>query len=194
VGWRRHFTVPGCLKKAMLAAPLAVILIGASAVGAQASTDATWTIANSPNATVTGGNIESVSCSASTACTAVGTDVNTAGIDVTLAERWNGASWQRQATPNPAGDTTTSVAPALVGVSCPTASFCVAVGNYQSGFDQSGLVEDWNGTAWTLESSPNTSSGGRLVGVSCASSQTCTAVGEAADEGGVPSTLIETGD
>src|ERR1700722_8817440 len=137
--WRRHFTVARCLSKAMLAGPLAVILIGASAVGAQAATAATWTIANSPNATVTGGTIESVSCSAAAACTAVGTDVSTAGIRVTLAERWNGAGWQRQSTPNPDGDTTSTVAPTLVGVSCPTAGFCVAVGSYQDGFNQAGM-------------------------------------------------------
>ena len=101
MSWRRHFTVAGCLKRAMVAAPLVVILAGASAVGASAAADPTWTVANSANATLTGGNIESVSCSSATACTAVGTDLNPSGVDVTLAERWDGTSWQRQATPNP---------------------------------------------------------------------------------------------
>lgn len=184
MSWRRHFTVAGCLKQAVVAAPLAVILIGASAVGAQASTNAPWTIANSPNVTVTGGNIESVSCSAATACTAVGTDLNTSGIDVTLAERWNGASWQRQATPNPAGDTTSSVGPTLLGVSCPTATFCVAVGNYQSGFNQSGMVDTWNGQSWTAQSFPVPvdSDGWQLFGVSCTSASFCEAVGGYSDE------------
>jgi hypothetical protein len=168
----------------VVAAPLAVILISASAVGAQAAADPTWTIANSPNATVTGGNIESISCSASTACTAVGTDVNTSGIGVTLAERWNGASWQRQATPNPAGDTTTSVAPTLLGVSCPTATFCVAVGNYGSGFNQSGMADTWNGQQWTSQSFPVPvdSDGWQLFGVSCTSARFCEAVGGYANE------------
>jgi hypothetical protein len=184
MSWRRHFAVASCLKKAMLAAPLAVFLIGASAVGAQASTDATWTIANSPNTTVTGGSIESVSCSAADACTAVGTDVNTSGIDVTLAERWDGAGWQRQATPNPAGDTTTSVAPTLLGVSCPTASFCVAVGNYQDGFNQAGMADTWNGQSWTAQSFPVPvdADGWQLFGVSCTSARFCEAVGGYSDE------------
>jgi hypothetical protein len=90
------------------------------------------------DAMLTDGTIASVSCFASTACTAVGSDTNPSGIDVTLAERWNGTDWQQQATPNPVGDTTSSVAPSLVGVSCPTAGFCVAVGNYGSGFNQAG--------------------------------------------------------
>lgn len=148
MSWRKPFNVAGCLGRVMVAAPLVIIMVGAGAVGARAA-DPTWTIAKSANVTVSGGSIESVSCTAPTACTAVGTDLNTAGIHVTLAERWDSTSWQRQATPNPAGDTTSSVTPTLVGVSCPTASFCVAVGNYQSGFVQAGIVETWNGQQWT---------------------------------------------
>ena len=181
--WRTHLTVASCLKRAMVAAPLVVILVGASAVGAQAA-DPGWTIATSANATLTGGNIESVSCSAATACTAVGTDLNTSGINVTLAERWNGTNWQRQATPNPAGDTTSSVAPTLLGISCPTATFCVAVGNYQSGFNQAGMAETWNGQQWTLQAfpAPVDSDGWQLFGVSCASARFCEAVGGYSDE------------
>jgi hypothetical protein len=184
MSWRRHFTVAGCLKRAMVAAPLAVILIGASAVGAQAATDATWTVANSANATLTGGNIESVSCSAATACTAVGTDLSPSGVDVTLAERWDGTGWQRQTTPNPAGDTTSSVAPALTGVSCPTADFCAAVGNYQSGFNQAGMADSWNGQQWTSQSfpAPVDADDWQLFGVSCTSARFCEAVGGYLDE------------
>jgi hypothetical protein len=129
--------------------------------------------------TLSGGTIESVSCSAPSACTAVGTDLNTSGIHVTLAERWDGASWQRQATPNPAGDTTASVAPTLLGVSCPAADFCVAVGNYQSGFLQAGLAQAWDGQQWTSQSFPVPvdSSGWQLTGVSCTSPRFCEAVG-----------------
>ncbi|HUN34848.1 MAG TPA: hypothetical protein VMU95_22830 [Trebonia sp.] len=163
----------------MVAAPLVIIMVGASAVGAQAA-DPSWTIAKSANVTLSGGTIESVSCSGPAACTAVGNDVNTSGIQVTLAESWNGSNWQRQATPNPADDTTSSVAPSLAGVSCPAVSFCVAVGSYQSGFLQSGLVETWNGQQWTAQSSfpvPTDSSGWTLTGVSCTSTRFCEAVG-----------------
>ena len=187
MSWRRHFTVADCLKRAMVAAPLAVILVGASVVGAQAATDPGWAVATSANVTLTGGTIESVSCSASTACTAVGSDLNTSGVDVTLAERWNGTGWQREATPNPAAPTgyaTSSVAPSLVGVSCPTATFCEAVGNYQSGFLQSGLSETWNGQSWTAQSFPVPvdSSGWQLFGVSCTSARFCEAVGGYSDD------------
>jgi hypothetical protein len=179
MSWRKLFTVAGCLKRAMVAAPLVVIMVGASAVGAQAA-DPTWTIAESANVTLSGGTIESVSCSAPATCTAVGNDVNTSGIQVTLAETWNGVNWQRQATPNPTDDTTSSVAPNLLGVSCPAANFCVAVGNYQSGFVQAGMAETWDGQQWTWQSSfpvPTDSDGWQLTGVSCASPHFCEAVG-----------------
>jgi hypothetical protein len=85
-------------------------------------------------------------------------------------------------------------------VSCASATSCTGVGSFTSTVVGSTygqlqtVVEDWDGTAWTLESSPNTAAGGHLDGVSCGSSQTCTAVGQADDEGGVEATLIETGD
>lgn len=181
--WRNRLTVVGCLKRAMVAAPLAVIVVAASAVGAQAA-DPGWTIATSANATLTGGTIESVSCSASTACTAVGSNVNTSGVYVTLAERWNGTGWQRQATPNPAGGTTSSAAPTLLGVSCPTATFCVSVGSYQSGSFAAGMAETWNGQQWTMQSlpAPVDSAGWQLTGVSCTSARFCEAVGGYLDQ------------
>ena len=89
-----------------------------------------WQVANSPDSTVPGGRIESVSCSSASACTAVGSDLEADGLNVTLAERWNGKSWKRQPTPNPAEDTGPDVRPKLLGVSCPAASFCLAVGTY----------------------------------------------------------------
>src|SRR5690349_20698994 len=102
-GWRL-FTIAGCVKRGIAAASMVIIMVGASAIGAQAA-GPVWTVTPSPNATLSGGKIESVSCSAPGACTAVGTNLNTSGISVTLAERWNGTSWQRQATPNPPGNT-----------------------------------------------------------------------------------------
>jgi hypothetical protein len=180
-GWKLS-AVAGCVKTGTAAATLAIIMVGASAVGAQASSSG-WTVVSSPNATLSGGKIESVSCSASQACTAVGTDLNASGINVTLAERWDGTNWQRQATPNPPNNTSPSVAPNLVGVSCPAADFCVAVGTYTSDFLQTSLAEMWNGTSWTLQSFPvpADSSGVGLTAVSCTSPSFCEAVGSYLD-------------
>ena len=43
-----------------------------------------WKIQHSANATLPGGQLESVSCSSASACTAVGNDRNPVGITVTL--------------------------------------------------------------------------------------------------------------
>src|SRR6516225_2015622 len=77
----------------------------AAAAPAGAAVAPAWQIKKSPNATVPGGQLESVSCSSANACTAVGTNVGAKGLNVTLAERWNGKTWQQQHTPNLAGNT-----------------------------------------------------------------------------------------
>jgi hypothetical protein len=161
----------------ILAAALGTLVIFASSGALAAST--TWTIEESPNATLSGGQLESVSCSSPLACTAVGQHLNTSGITVTLAERWDGSAWQKQPTPNPPGDTTPSVAPELLGVSCPTSGFCEAVGDYQQQFGSASIAETWNGDQWTLQSFPvpaDSDSPG-LTQVSCTSAKFCEAVG-----------------
>ena len=140
-----------------------------------------WRIQHSANATLPGGQLESVSCSSVSACTAVGNDRNPVGITVTLAERWNGTAWQRQHTPNPAEDTSGSIDPNLAGVSCPAANFCEAVGSYQLGTVTVALADAWNGRGWTMQRFPipvgDNSVG--LTQVSCTSAQFCAAVGVA---------------
>jgi hypothetical protein len=163
----------------LAACTLTAFLTITSASGALASAPA-WKLQPSPNATLPGGALESVSCSSAIACTAVGSDLNTAGIHVTLAERWNGSTWQRQHTPNPAVDTAPAVRPDLTGVSCPAAGFCVAVGAYNlNEFTQVSLAEGWNGQHWTLQRFPVPAgaSSTALRQVSCTSAQFCEAVG-----------------
>jgi hypothetical protein len=68
----------------------------------------------------------------------------------------------------------------LNGVSCVSASDCVAVGEQAgptaAGTLVSALIESWNGTAWSVVPSPQP--GNRaLYGVSCTSAARCTAVG-----------------
>jgi hypothetical protein len=175
---RKLFAAVGGVRKGMAAASLALILAGAGAVGARAAGPA-WTVVPSPNVTLPGGQIESLSCSAATACTAVGTNLDTSGIHVTLAERWDGASWRRQPTPNPPGNTSASAAPSLTGVSCPAAGFCAAVGQYQSETFQASMAETWNGQQWTWQPFPvpDNSAGAELTAVSCTSPSFCEAVG-----------------
>ena len=61
-----------------------------------------------------------VSCSSTRSCTAVGDYLNGVRV-VTLAEHWDGAAWQLQQTPNPAGGNA-----GLVSVSCTADGGCTA--------------------------------------------------------------------
>jgi hypothetical protein len=71
------------------------------------------------------------------ALTADGTAVHPAALT------WNGATWTWQ--PTPRGTLGT-----LYGVTCVTATDCVAVGSAPSGNASRNLSEFWNGTAWTI--------------------------------------------
>lgn len=96
-----------------------------------------------------------VSCTLSpTRCTAVGGWKNSAGEQFTLAFRFNGSTWTLQSTPNPLG-TTESV---FQDVSCATETSCTAAGHSVSGGSTKTLAEKWNGTSWSIQSTPNPSS------------------------------------
>jgi len=136
-----------------------------------------WTVQPTPNPPgVTQVNLNAVSCTSATTCTAVGISVGSSGPIVTLAEAWDGASWTTQATPNPSKAT----GAVLNGVSCSSATACTAVGNYS---DSSGntktLAEAWDGPTWVIQHTPNplATTNAVLSGVSCTSSTACTAVG-----------------
>ncbi len=114
-----------------------------------------------------------VSCTSSSACTAVGESVGRKGKQATLAERWNGKTWTIQRTPDPGG---TSLSTELGSVSCGSATSCVAVGASALGR----LVVRWNGKTWAAQSVPvpKGGSGGFLFDVSCTSASACTMVGD----------------
>jgi hypothetical protein len=171
-------TVARSVSALALSAVIAALVV-APAGAATAAGSATWTIQKSPNVTLPGGGIQSVSCVSATSCTAVGSFLSKAGITDTLAEAWNGKSWRKQNTPNPPGDTAPAVDPVLSGVSCPTAGFCEAVGSYSNGSAGVLLAEIWNGTSWTMQSVPAPAGSTSLAffAVSCTSATFCEAVG-----------------
>jgi uncharacterized membrane protein len=73
--------------------------------------------------------LSGVSCTSDKGCIAVGNDGTQAKI-VTLAERWDGASWTVEPTPNPL-QTTKTKGSVLAAVSCSPGTVCTAVGDYQ---------------------------------------------------------------
>ncbi|HEV2450705.1 MAG TPA: hypothetical protein VGS62_02105, partial [Streptosporangiaceae bacterium] len=132
-----------------------------------------WTLVSTPNAT--NSNLSGVSCTAANACTAVG-DVFSGSTLVTLAERWNGTSWTVQSTPSPASAPDSY----LVSVSCTAATACTAAGFYVDGSgNHLPLAEAWNGTSWTIQTTPSPSgtTTTQFNSVSCSSASSCVAVG-----------------
>lgn len=133
-----------------------------------------WTTQAAPvPETATSSWLSGVSCSATTACTAVGGyDYGTNGT-ATLALRWNGSAWAIQPTPNPGPRSDAQ----LHSVSCPTATACTAVGYYRIGYTDVGLAANWDGSSWTAQFPPTPEEEGALSNVSCISATVCTAVG-----------------
>jgi hypothetical protein len=91
------------------------------------------------------------------------------------------STWTIQTTPNPASNSF------LNAVSCPSPTFCVAVGDNSVSSGHTTLAEHWNGSSWTVKPTPNPTASGQypdLVSVSCVSATACMAVGLDANSGG----------
>src|SRR5207253_700544 len=126
----------------------------------------------------------------STSCAAVGFYRNSAGVQVTLAERWNGTSWTIQSTPNPTG----AKSIALNGVSCTNRSPCTPTGRHpNSAHVLPTLAARQNGTSCTLQRppTPTHATPSVLDAVSCTASSACAAVGQYRNSAGVLATLAE---
>ena len=137
----------------------------------------TWTIvpSQSPASSGNGSFLGSLSCLSASDCWAVGE-----GNGQTLGEHFDGSAWSIVATPNPSG----TPGAGLGSISCASPSFCQAVGQYYLSGSQSWttpLIETWNGTSWSVASSPVIPTPGAnstLSGVDCYSETACLAVGE----------------
>lgn len=128
-----------------------------------------------------------VSCSSASSCTGVGGYRNSSNVQVSFVERWNGSSWSYQASPNPVGTTNT----VFQGVSCRASALCVAVGDWNNGKTWQPMAQEWNGSAWTLDTTPLPAGAGEAIleGVACRSN--CLASGWYVDSGGKTKTLGE---
>jgi len=144
--------------------------------------------------------LDGVSCTSPSACTAVGWFSNEDGLNLTLAERWSGTRWRSESPVNPQGSGPTSYWDELHAVSCTASKACVAVGQSGPGNSESygTLAERWNGSGWSVLSTPvNVGevadvSWAVMLAVSCTSTKACAAVGEHIDKAGNQVTLAET--
>jgi hypothetical protein len=119
------------------------------------------------DATLTG-----VSCPSPVSCVAVG--ATTATPFRVLIERWDGHTWSLEPSPTPptvrhAGDEDT-----LNAVSCPRATWCMAVGTVLAGDEGPLLSERFDGRRWSVVRMPGQ---GILSSVTCPAANACLAGG-----------------
>jgi hypothetical protein len=166
-----HFRPARKRRAALAVAALAMMAGVVAAVPASATTG--WVVQTTANpAGSTLDELAAVSCTSASNCIAVGNEENSAGNLVALAERWNGSTWALQTAVNPSGGTGVS----LDGVSCPSATYCIAVGENDTATTLTAVAESWNGSTWTLQSPVNPARA-FLSGVSCTATNNCEAVG-----------------
>jgi hypothetical protein len=177
------------MRRVLVITAMAAALAVSAAPGADAAI--TWRVQPTPTpAQGVDGQLLAVSCVSASDCTAVGGYTSNAG-PVTLAEHWDGTRWTVQATPNPTG----AIFSILEWVSCPTASDCTAVGEYDinQGTSSRPLAEHWNGSTWTIQVMPvpDGAFGVQVKAVSCPTAASCTAVGTYFKQGSPDLTLAE---
>jgi hypothetical protein len=161
--------------------------------GAQWSMSATWNGTSWTSRSVAkpaeskGSILLDVSCESSTNCTGAGGYRNSSNVQVSFVERWNGSAWSHQSSPNPVGSTNT----VFQGVSCVGLSPCVAAGDWNNGKTWQPMAQEWNGSAWALDTTPTPEGAtfSLLEGVACRTA--CLASGWYTDSGGKNKTLGE---
>jgi hypothetical protein len=150
--------------------------VGDSVIGAIAEQwdGMRWTAHPQVNPSVGGGisALFTASCVSRRFCAAVGFGNNTstgAGpfSDYALMEVWNGRRWRISTKSSRRRNNYD-----LSGVSCTSATACLAVGN---------VAEHWNGRRWSLQRIPSRLN--HLIGVDCRSRTNCEAVGSATRHG-----------
>ena len=191
--------VGGTLSAVTCTGPASCIAVGYTVPSSEFSTalveqwnGSVWSVRKAaPLSHTDGSALNGVACESSASCLAVGYDIDLDDVTQSLAEVWNGTSWDL-ASPVPTPGNEYSV---LDSVSC-TDDGCMAVGSTITGDGTTVPLADlWNGSAWTPESTPTTAGAvsSQLSGVSCIASW-CSAVGNdtTSQSGSTYATLGET--
>ncbi len=136
--------------------------------------------------------LSGVSCASASFCVAAGAYYNRATYQ-NLILTWSGRTWSLDSSASLSASSQYNV---LTGVSCASASFCVATGYYDNGATYQNLLLTWNGSTWSLDSSASLSTSGSqanvLTGVSCASASFCVAAGYYDNSAGKEQNLLLT--
>jgi len=152
----------------------------------------TWSAARGPRSS-SQDSFNAVSCVSTTRCVAVGRSYPDGGtLTGSLAEVWNGKRWSVM----PRGTLPFGWTVNLTGVSCASASRCVAVGSAipANSIASQSLIESWNGRRWSVAQSIDGGASvvsSSLAAVSCASATSCFAVGSTFNQGNGSDTLVK---
>ena len=144
----------------------------------------TWNVVSSPNPGY--GDLSSVAVVSANDIWAVGSNGNLG----TLIEQWNGSSWSVVPSPSPGSEYNE-----LLSVAAVSANDVWAVGDYRDSNGNLGtLIEQWNGSSWSVVPSPSPAPelyGDGLSSVAAVSANDVWAVGEYTDSNYNTYTLIE---
>ncbi len=133
---------------------------------------ATWRLLATRTPSDLNDGLSGVSCVSARWCMTVGAYLNADDEQRTLAELWNGHSWQELPTPSPG-----LPGSYLAAVSCPSQKQCLAVGGVSDQGKVTPLAEVWNGRRWSLSAPLPSDSNSQLASVSCSRGNVCVAVG-----------------
>jgi len=155
-----------------------LVLLGATALPATANT------ANAATASPTG-SFTGITCPSPTSCLATGTygDAKHKYVQP-LVGRWAADHWVVTRAPIPQPSNPQTSRGSLSSIACATSKRCFAVGSFDQddgpGIHHRTLIEQWDGTRWTLASRirPAGSMASVLSDVDCPSATRCFAVGQ----------------
>ncbi|HZU67369.1 MAG TPA: hypothetical protein VFA09_08825 [Ktedonobacteraceae bacterium] len=147
-----------------------------------------WSIVTSPNPGSTSNALGSIAAVSASDIWAVGTSSNNNSTSQTLIEHWNGTQWSVVTSPNPG-----SFSNALDGIVVISSGDIWAVGSFSNNSTSSQtLVEQWDGSQWSVVTSPNPGSAGNgLSSIAAVNANNLWAVGGFSSNSNSQQTLVE---
>lgn len=147
-----------------------------------------------------GGELELASCAGAGNCVALGYATTTDGIFTPMALQEIGGTWRTASEflPLPSGVTATSLPARIASLTCATATYCVAVGQFAKGKKVEPVVDVLSGTTWKNLPVPQLKGStpyGAMTAAECPAASSCIAIGdeEAASGTYLPFLMVMTG-
>ncbi len=152
-----------------------------------------WSVVPGPNVSMMSNYLQSITAVSANDMWAVGYSSNSSNVAQTLVEHWDGTSWSIVSSPNAGSGGNT-----LFSVAATSTNDVWAVGGFDATTNSNvsrTLIEHWDGTSWSIVSSPNVGTlGSSLAGVTSISASNVWAVGSYTTSGtpyNYQQTLIE---